>query len=120
MRKVLSLTQEESLRARDRGTISHIPPVLTIPIPHLLPKERIDTGTSSNHRKGYLYLYIYIYIPIYIYIYKPNRTHENVCLLLNFRPIEIEEKFENTSAGSSSTGLQLSLISSLKTFSSKL
>ena len=40
MRKVLSLTQEESLRARDRGTISHIPPVLTIPIPHLLPKER--------------------------------------------------------------------------------
>lgn len=54
MRKVLSLTQEESLRARDRGTISHIPQVLTIPIPHLLPKERIDTGTSSNQRKGYL------------------------------------------------------------------
>lgn len=54
MRKVLSLTQEESLRARDRGTISHIPQVLTIPIPHLLPKEHIDTGTSSNQRKGYL------------------------------------------------------------------
>ena len=41
-----------------------------------------------------------------------------MCLLLNFRPIEIDEKFENTRAVSSSAGLKLSLISSPNTFGS--
>ena len=54
MRKVLSLKQEESLRARDRGTTNRIPPVTTHNPHNTLIVERANrlTDTSPNRRKG--------------------------------------------------------------------
>ena len=55
MRKVLSLTQDESLRVRERHTTSRIPFVTTYnPRTSYIAEVATETGTFSNQRKDWL------------------------------------------------------------------